>query len=123
MTQNDLFDATDPEQYRQIFGDEKIALLWDEFSSETEKEIKDIGKKSLEEIRLRFHSWRSSAKIFGLKSFVQECEIIENMVLDGENSEKIKKTVDNCEKTFHNAQKEANRFFDRCKHGKFESSK
>ncbi len=115
---NDLFDEKEAGQYLNIFGADKMGCLWEDFVKDTSRTLEDVGNQSREDIRLKFHSWRSSAKVFGLKSFVQECENIENMVLNGENIENIKKIVDKCKKIFHNAQKEADRFFNRCANGK-----
>lgn len=113
----DLFDEEEAKQYLNIFGTEKMGCLWQEFAQDTAETLENIDIQEMEDIRLKFHSWRSSAKVFGLKNFVQECENIEQMVINGENIENIKKTIDKCKKIFHNTQKEANRFFSRCIYG------
>ncbi len=120
---NALFDEKEAGQYLSIFGEDKMGCLWQEFLQDTTETLESIESQDREDIRLKFHSWRSSAKVFGLKSFVQQCENIENMTINGENIENIKKTIDNCKKIFHNAQKEANRFFKRCSYGKNSNAK
>lgn len=104
-------------QYQKIFGTDKMQMLWQEFLHNTLEDIADIEDKDLQTIRLKFHSWRSSSQVFGLKGFSRECEAIEEMAISCENIEKIKKTIDNCKKTFHNTQKEVDRFFGQGKNG------
>ena len=80
---NDLFDEKEAGQYLNIFGADKMGCRWEDFVKDTSRTLEDVGNQSREDIRLKFHSWRSSAKVFGLKSFVQECENIENIVIYG----------------------------------------
>lgn len=117
MTRSEI-DFAAIEQYQKIFGKEKICSLWDEFKNDTMKDLEEIENKEREDIRLKFHSWRSSSLVFGLTGFSAECEKAEKMVLEGQNSENIKKAIDNCKKIFHNIQKEVERFLKGDSYGK-----
>ena len=99
-------------QYQNIFGKPKYLMLWEDFCQQTDNLFATLSYNNREDLRLKFHSLRSSSKVFGLTYLSYHAEIIENLIINDENIEKIKKTVDICEKIFHNTQKELNRFFE-----------
>lgn len=100
------------EQYRQVFGTTKMMSLWQEFKESTENKLKNIENSSLEEIRLCFHSLRSSSLVFGLDELSKNCEIIEGAVLSGEKLAEIKKHIDKTKKLFYNACESINELFE-----------
>ena len=94
------------EQYRKVFGTEKMRLLWQEFSESTENKLQQIEKQ-----RLCFHTLRSSSLVFGLEEFSKNCEMIEEAVLNNENFAKIKKYVDKTRRIFYNGCESINNLF------------
>ena len=99
------------EQYRKVFGTEKMRLLWQEFYESTENKLQQIEKQSPEDIRLCFHTLRSSSLVFGLEEFSKTCEMIEEAVLNNENFAKIKKYVDKTRRIFYNGCESINNLF------------
>ena len=71
------------EQYRQIFGHEKMCLLWEEFINDANDKLKCIEKQSLEKQRLAYHSLRSSSLVFGMEEFAELCRLYEEEILSG----------------------------------------
>lgn len=105
-------NKTSLEQYVAVFGAEKMKLLWQEFCNSTENKLKNIENASREEIRLCFHSLRSSSLVFGLDELSKNCEDIEQAVLSGEKIAEIKKYIDKTKKLFYNACESVNILLD-----------
>ena len=95
-----------------VFGAEKMQMLWREFRDSTENKLKNIENETPEEIRLCFHSLRSSSLVFGLDELSKNCEIIEQSILSGEKIAKIKKYIDKTKKLFYNACESVNVLLD-----------
>ncbi len=100
------------EQYMAVFGAEKMQMLWREFRDSTENKLKNIENETPEEIRLCFHSLRSSSLVFGLDELSKNCEIIEQSILSGEKIAEIKKYIDKTKKLFYNACESVNVLLD-----------
>lgn len=99
-------------QYQKIFGAEKMKALWQEFVETSNDKLNRIENKSPEEIRLAFHSLRSSSLIFGLESFSKSCAEIEEKILNGENLTKLKKYIDKSKNIFDNSKQSVAEFFE-----------
>lgn len=99
-------------QYQQIFGTEKMKALWQEFAETSRDKLDQIENKSPEEIRLAFHSMRSSSLVFGLESFSKSCAEIEEKILNGENLTKLKKYIDKSKIIFDNSNQSVAEFFE-----------
>lgn len=82
-------DFTNLEQYKSVFGMEKMKLLWNEFCLDAENKLKNIETKTSEEQRLAYHSLRSSSLVFGMTDFSELCTSYEERIL---NQEKIEST-------------------------------
>ncbi len=100
------------EQYRQIFGTEKMKNLWNEFKNTTEEKLDKIETKSLDDIRLCFHSLRSAALVFGLEKFAENCEQIENDIVNGAQIAEIKKAIDKSKDFYYNARGKVIKIFE-----------
>lgn len=100
------------EQYRQIFGTEKMKSLWDEFQDTTEDKFEKATNGTLEDIRLSFHSLRSAALVFGLEKFAENCEQIENNIIAGATVPEIKKAVDKSKEFYYNARGKVIKIFE-----------
>lgn len=74
------FDAL--KQYEDIFGPEKMKQLWREYFDDARQKLQKPEEKSSDEIRLIYHSLRSSSLVFGMARFAEICEKIEEYVLE-----------------------------------------
>lgn len=100
------------EQYRQIFGTEKMKNLWNEFQNTTEEKLENIETKSIDDIRLSFHSLRSAALVFGLEKFAENCEQIETNIINGAKFSEIKKAIDKSKDFYYNARGKVIKIFE-----------
>lgn len=100
------------EQYRKVLGTEKMRHLWQEFYETTENKLRQVENQSAEDIRLCFHTLRSSALVFGLEAFSKNCEKIEEAVLSDANFTEIKKYINETKKIFYNDSESVNNLFE-----------
>ena len=100
------------EQYRQIFGTEKMKVLWNEFQNTTEEKFEKATNGTLDEIRLSFHSLRSAALVFGLEKFAENCEQIEHNIINGAKLSDIKKAIDKSKDFYYNARGKVIKIFE-----------
>ncbi len=71
------------EQYKSIFGAEKMRSLWNDFIDDAGKKLDKIENADNEAQRLAYHSLHSSSLVFGLKEFAELCTVYEDKVLGG----------------------------------------
>ena len=100
------------EQYRQIFGTDKMKNLWGEFQDTTEEKFEKAINGTLDEIRLSFHSLRSASLVFGLEKFAEYCEQIENDIINGAELPDIKKSIDKSKDFYYNARGKVIKIFE-----------
>lgn len=70
-------------QYEQIFGQEKMCRLWREFTEDARQKLNQAENGNKEELRLVFHSLRSSSLVFGMTEFSAFCQKTEEEILNG----------------------------------------
>lgn len=70
-------------QYEQVFGRNKMRMLWEEFVEDAKQKLNQIETKSQEQQRLTYHSLRSSSLIFGMTEFSECCRELEEQILNG----------------------------------------
>lgn len=99
-------------EYEKIFGPDKMRLLWQEFLVDSAKKLEMIELKEPAEIRLAFHSLRSSSLVFGMVAFAKDCAEIENAVLQAQDSAILKKHIDKSKKIFDNSKRMVAEFFE-----------
>ena len=84
-------------QYDEIFGREKMLRLFSEYRQKAETDLSRteelLKNEKTEELRLIYHSLRSSSQVFGMMGFSFACQDIEQRILDGETSEKLDKFI------------------------------
>ncbi len=84
-------------QYDEIFGREKMRNLFSEYRQKAEEDLSRVknllDNEQTEELRLIYHSLRSSSQVFGMMGFSFACQDIEQRILDGEKSEKLDKFI------------------------------
>lgn len=91
------FSLDNIRQYDEIFGREKMQNLFSEYREKAETDLSRAGRllenEQTEELRLIYHSLRSSSQVFGMMGFSFTCQDIEQRILDGEPSEKLDKFI------------------------------
>lgn len=112
---NSEIDKALIEQYEAVFGPEKMRVLWGEFLESCREKLADIENKTTEEIRLAYHSMRSSCLVFGMVNFAKLCEKLEELALNGAKPAKMKKDIDISKKVFDNETKIVADFLNRLK--------
>lgn len=90
---NKNFNIETIKQYEAIFGHEKMINLFHEYQEKAEQDLSQvdrlIAKNSRDDLRLVFHSLRSSSLVFGMQGFSFACQDIEERILAGEDLKKI----------------------------------
>lgn len=92
-----MINKSSIEQYRDIFGAEKMAYLWSEFLEKAHSDFAQVDKylnnNAYNELRLIYHSLRSSSLIFGMEDFSAVCKKIEEQILERSSVEGLKEKV------------------------------
>lgn len=78
MTASDMLS-----QYEKLSGRTKILELWQLFLNDAEEKMARAVAAKGEELRLIFHSLRSSSLVFDMTEFAQNCREIEEKLLAG----------------------------------------
>ena len=100
------------EQYCQIFGRERMKSLWSDFQTTTEEKLSNINEADKEQIRLCFHSLRSSSLVFGMEKFALCCEKIENLLVEESELYDLQKSIDKSKELYYNARGVVINFFE-----------
>lgn len=87
------------ENYKTIFGMEKINFLWDEFLSYSVTVWEGVEEIDPVYQRTAFHNWRSSSLVFGMEDFSQLCTKIEEDILKN-RVEQLSKQIKECKKCY-----------------------
>lgn len=77
-----------PEQYEKFLGQEKFCRLRQLFLADAEEKMKRADYADDDELKLIFHTLRSSSLVFGMKEFAETCRRIEEKLLNGEGISK-----------------------------------
>ena len=107
----DIFDIAAMRQYENIFGPEKMRQLWYEYLDNAQKDLRDVEHKPHDELRLLYHSLRSSSLVFGMTAFAETCEKIEAAVIDGRPGNEIKLLIKEGQLRFAEAVKKVSSYF------------
>lgn len=98
------------EQYSNIFGNEKMAYLWKEFLDKACLDLAQVDKylttNAYNELRLIYHSLRSSSLVFGMEDFSAVCKEIEEKILENSSTEGLEEKVKKGQEIFNNNRKE-----------------
>lgn len=101
---NKNFNIETIKQYDAIFGHEKMIALFDEYKCKAESDLNQvdrlIAKNSRDDLRLIFHSLRSSSLVFGMQGFSFACQDIEERILNGEELKAIAKFMELSKKIY-----------------------
>ncbi len=68
-------------EYKDVFGAEKMRFLWQEFLAQSAQNWQNMGNMDWDACRQIFHNWRSSSKVFGMDDFALICQQIEDKIL------------------------------------------
>lgn len=84
-------------EYEAVFGSQKMQQLWHEFETQAVDYLSqaDTKKYNIEELRLRFHSLRSSALVFGMEAFSVQCSKLEEAIVNGAKLPEIAQDIHN----------------------------
>lgn len=91
------FNIDNIRQYDEIFGREKMLNLFSEYKQKVEDDLSRaaqlLKQSQTEDLRLIYHSLRSSSQVFGMMGFSFVCQDIEQRILDGEKVDKLDKII------------------------------
>lgn len=108
----DEVDLTVLRQYEDIFGPVKMSGLWHEYLDKAEKDLQTVDSRNREELRLLYHSLRSSSRVFGMTAFAALCEQIETAIVEGRPDTEICPLIKEGHILFAAAVKAVNPHFD-----------
>ncbi len=91
------FNIDNIRQYDEIFGREKMRNLFSEYKQKAEDDLSRVTQllkqSQMEDLRLIYHSLRSSSQVFGMMGFSFACQDIEQKILDGEKNDNLNKFI------------------------------
>ncbi len=98
------------EEYTKALGLQKLQELWKNFEEETES---FFAKPSSEKqnLRLKFHSLRSDALVFGLEKFSKHCAETEEMILSGMTDKNLECKIKEAQTIFNHQRKQVSAYF------------
>lgn len=102
------------EEYRKIFGLRKIRRLWLRFLRVSESSWLILSQTPPEfppDLRLIFHSWKSSSLIFGMDEFSRRCSRIEDNLLCRRHQKAFLREVDKLRACYQNSTQQINDYF------------
>ncbi len=112
---SEVFNREMPETYKKMLGEQKFLQLWEEYLSDAgakfEKAAAYLSGRDAENLRIIFHSLKSSSLIFGLDKFAELCTKIENNLVAGDFSEETGKKIKNSKNIWLESIKEAEPYF------------
>ncbi len=86
----EIFNPGALQTYEEMLGRDKLVMLWSEYKSgaaEKSARLEDLLKRrDWAELRIIFHSLRSSSLVFGLDKFAELCTKIESLIVQGGDS-------------------------------------
>lgn len=84
------------QEYIDIFPQEKMMKLWQEFLSSSAESWKNLSKMRPEQMRLVFHSWKSNSQVFGMDAFARQCAVLEEKLLKRQTVDSLSTDIENC---------------------------
>lgn len=96
------------QEYQKIFGLLKIRRLWEDFITLSEQSWQSVGIQPPEQLRLTFHSWKSSSLVFGMDDFSHHCSVIEECLLCRRHLEQLPLMIDESRRVYQHAVAEVN---------------
>lgn len=114
MTEN-LVNWKHFNEFQHIFGREKMAYLWQEYLTQSRGSWQKIPPEVCEELRLTFHSWKSSSQIFGLDEFSKRCARIEDHILNRRHLDLLPEMIHDCKNCFEASTAEIIPYFEKWK--------
>jgi len=92
---NLLFNKRKLKKYQKVFNPDKVQTLYKEFKTQISSQLKKAAKtKDQEELRLIFHSLKSSSQVFGMEKLSKLSGKLEQKILD--KKEILAKDLDDC---------------------------
>lgn len=76
-------------QYIATIGHKKILSLWQDFKIDAKQKFEKMDVQDEQNMRLMFHSLKSSSKIFGMEDFSGFCHKIEISLIEQEKKDDI----------------------------------
>ncbi len=76
-----IFNPKQLQTYYNIFGKEKLLLLWAEYLEQSQISWHEVETLDWSVRRSKFHNWRSSSLVFGMEDFSVLCTKIEENIL------------------------------------------
>mgnify|MGYP002470426728 CR=1 FL=1 len=88
------------QEYEQIFSRQKMEYLWREYLSCSKASWNKLDSMNEEQMRLAFHSWKSSSQIFGMEDFVRQCAAIEEKLSKRQSRSAMKNLISLCRQCY-----------------------
>lgn len=99
------------EEYRTIFGQDKMFRLWHDFLENAEQGWLSLNCDDYKALRLLFHSWKSSSLVFGMDDFSHCCAQIEENILSHHHWDKLAEMIEQSKNCYQDSVKEVNAYF------------
>lgn len=104
------------EQYLDLFGKEKILLLFAEYKNKINEDMPKIlelyKKNDLNGLRIIYHSLASASLVFGMKKFASVCRKIEDFILDGKDIKALESYIKQSEVLLNDEKKQVESYLE-----------
>jgi len=107
------------QEYENIFRSHKMAFLWREYLSCSSSSWARIELMDAEQLRLAFHSWKSSSQIFGMDEFVRRCAAVEEKLSKHLSREDVEKQINGCRECYQKSIAEVEAYFNQKQGGAY----
>jgi len=96
----ELINIKHLQEYEQIFLSQKMEYLWCEYLSCSSSSWDKLDSMNEEQLRLTFHSWKSSSQIFGMEKFVRQCAAIEEKLSKHQPRSMVENLIKSCRQCY-----------------------
>lgn len=102
-------------EYQHIFGLSKLAALWVDYLEQAQQSWSTLPPEACEQLRLTFHSWKSSSQVFGLDEFSRRCSQVEDNILNRRHLDGLPGQINDCRECFEQSIAELIPYFEKWK--------
>lgn len=110
-----MFNKETPDSYKDVLGAEKFLHLWQEYLTDAESKFQKINalvqNKNWPDLRIIFHSLKSSSLIFGLDKFSKLCTKIEDCIVGGVFNDELLSDINNSKNLWLESIEEVKAYF------------
>lgn len=99
-------------EYSKALSLQKFQELWKNFEAETEDFFETPTVADKQSLRLKFHSLRSDALVFGLEKFSKHCAETEEAILAGAVDKELEIKIKEAKTIFNHQRKQVSAYFE-----------